>query len=295
VPGPDYDQFAPTVGGHCQGTQHQTIEGVERVVFLGDSVTVGTPPTQRDDYYRSRLADQLAAHFSLEAPSVFWKASDPFSGTAGLTHSGDFSSCAAWGARVDDLMVDNDQVLECFPEDQRGDKTLVIMTIGGNDLANITKQGPEGVPLDEIWAQTEQWIQDLRDAMAWMTDPQNVPGGVYIVFANLFEFTDGTGDVTSCSAASLAGFDAPWDNPEDLEAMVVWATEQYMDIAVETGTDMIFMLEHFCGHGFYHDDPENRCYRGPQTERWFDLSCTHPNPAGHQAISEMFMSVVEGG
>jgi hypothetical protein len=43
----DYEQFDPIIGSHCKGTNHQDIIDIERVVFLGDSVTVGTPPTQR--------------------------------------------------------------------------------------------------------------------------------------------------------------------------------------------------------------------------------------------------------
>src|SRR5690349_16852169 len=33
-PGPNYDQFHPTVGTHCAGTNHQAITGIEKVVFL---------------------------------------------------------------------------------------------------------------------------------------------------------------------------------------------------------------------------------------------------------------------
>jgi hypothetical protein len=56
---------------------------------------------------------------------------------------------------------------------------------------------------------------------------------------------------------------------------------------------MVFMLEHFCGHGFRRDDPAGRCYRGPDADLWFDLTCIHPNPTGHQMLSDMFMAVVE--
>lgn len=115
----------------------------------------------------------------------------------------------------------------------------------------------------------------------------------------MFEFTDGTGDTDSCPAVGLAsilgdftGF-RPWLHPEWLEEMVIWANEQYMSIAVETGTDMIMILEHFCGHGYHANDPESRCYRGPDTERWFDGTCIHPNPAGHAMIADMFMAVIE--
>ena len=42
VPPPDYDQFAPVMGSHCKGTNHQEITDIERVVFLvlGDSTDV---------------------------------------------------------------------------------------------------------------------------------------------------------------------------------------------------------------------------------------------------------------
>jgi hypothetical protein len=75
--------------------------------------------------------------------------------------------------------------------------------------------------------------------------------------------------------------------------MLVWANEQYLRIAVESGTDMIFMAEAFCGHGFNHDDPTSPCYRGPETDRWFDLTCIHPNPTGHTELANMFLSVVD--
>jgi lysophospholipase L1-like esterase len=266
--GPNYDQFSPAVGEHCFGTNHQTITGIEKVVFLGDSITQGTPPTPLSERYRMRLQDMLEAHFGpLET-----------------------ANCAAWGARTDDLLMPpHQQIAECFPgvEEKR---TLVIMTVGGNDIAAVTKDGAEGAPIDVTRPMVEQFVQNMRDAIHYLKDdPARFPNGVFVIFANMYEFTDGTGDVTSCPAAGLAGFDQPWP---DAEPLVIWANEQYMQIAVETGTDMIFMLEHFCGHGFHNDDPNTRCYRGPNTERWFDLTCIHPNPTGHLQIANMFMSVV---
>lgn len=290
---PDYDRFAPVVGSHCLGTNHQDITGVERVVFLGDSVTVGTPPTPTEDFYRSILAERLAARFGLEAPGLLWKSANPLDGRAGTRESGDFASCAEWGARTDDLMRDDTQVVDCLPEELRDRTTLVVMTVGGNDIANIAEGGTDGRTIDELWAQTMELVQLMRDTVEWITAPGRFPNGVYVVFANMFEFTDGTGDTSSCPAAELAGIGAPWDDPTQLAEMVLWANEQYMDIAVDTGTDMIFMLEHFCGHGHDHDNPDAPCYRGPGTERWFDSTCIHPNPTGHEKIADMFTAVVD--
>jgi hypothetical protein len=56
---------------------------------------------------------------------------------------------------------------------------------------------------------------------------------------------------------------------------------------------MIFLLEDFCGHGFQRDNPRSPCYRGPGQDVWFDVTCIHPNPTGHDHVTEMFMAVVQ--
>jgi hypothetical protein len=287
---PDYDQFDPIIGEHCSGTNHQDIVGVERVVFLGDSVTVGTPPTSPDDFYRSLLAEQLSDAFDLESPSESWEWYNVFDGTALVQSSGDFWSCAEWGARTDDLYRDNDQILDCFPEDERDRTTLVVMTIGGNDLNSLTQGFNEGRSHDELWDETFEYMALMREAVEFLKNPGNALGEVYVIFTNLYEYTDGTGDVESCWAAELAGYESITDPA--LEEMVIWSMEEFMSIAVDTDTDMLFLLEAFCGHGFNYDDATGRCYRGSDAELWFDLTCIHPNEKGHQAISEMFYDVV---
>jgi lysophospholipase L1-like esterase len=290
--GPDYDQFSPVVGSHCMGTNHQDITGVERVVFLGDSVTVGTPPTLSADYYRSQLADALAQKFGLQAPSGLWKAVNFLDGTSLLMEDGAFASCSKWGARTDDLLQDGTQLEDCLPVEERDKRTLVIMTMGGNDISSLTQDAIDGIPMDQLWMSTQDFVQRMEDAVAWILEPGRFPNGVFVVFANMYEFTDGTGEVQSCDVSGLAGFDEPIPAPDDLAAMVIWANEQYVRIAVDHGADVIFMLEDFCGHGFERDNTAGPCYRGPNTPGWFDLTCIHPNPAGHDHITDMFMAVV---
>ena len=290
----DYQQFDPTIGSHCKGTNHQDIIDIERVVFLGDSVTVGTPPTQGKDFYRSELADVLVDRFGLTPPDDLWKQVNPIDGVALTKDSGDFSSCAKWGARTDDFIASNTQIEDCFPDDLRDKRTLVVITMGGNDLASVAKAGANGTPIDEVTADAEKFIQLMREAVHWfIDDPAKFPNGVFVIYSNVYEFTDGTGDLMSCPAAGLGGFDKPWADVEALKNLVLWIDEQYMDIAVETQTDMIFMLENFCGHGFKAGDPTSPCYRGPDTKTFFDLTCIHPTPAGHDLITELFTAVID--
>lgn len=296
--GPDYDQFDPIIGSHCLGTNHQDITDVERVVFLGDSVTVGTPPTLPQDFYRARLADTMAAEFALMFGTGgnsedLWRLVNPFSGQSLAIDSGAFSSCAKWGARTDDLLAPGYQIEDCFPPEVRDQRTLVIMTMGGNDVNSMTQHAIDGATEEELWAQAMDFVALQRSAVQWLKDPTNFPNGAFVVFANNYEFTDGTGDVMSCDVSGLAGFDQPIPAPDQLTDMVVWINEQYMSIAVDYQADMIFLLEAFCGHGFSADDPSAPCYRGPGAETWFDLTCIHPTPTGHEQIADMFTAVID--
>ena len=308
APGPDYDQWSPTVGSHCFGTNHQSISGVERVVFIGDSVTVGVPNftvdlsswglpagagTPETAFYRNILSDMLAVQFGLDAPGAVWRLVDIINGVALQESDGDFASCAKWGARNDDILLPPQQQLEvCLPESERAKNTLVIMTSGGNDLANLTEGAIAGDTQVVLEAQATELVADLEDAVQWLKAPGRFPNGVHLIYGNMYEFTDGTGDTASCPAAALAGFGTPPPDPDMLADVVVGIQEEYMRIAVQNGVDMIWMLEHFCGHGWNNEDSNGRCYLGPSTPRWFDLSCTHPNEAGHQQLASMFMSVV---
>lgn len=263
---PEYDVFEPTIGRHCAGTDHQDIAAVERLVFLGDSVTVGTPPTDPEDFY----AELVSRALQDEWPGL------------------QVDSCAEWGARGHHLM--SDQIPRCFPEptDQR---TLVVMTLGGNDMSNAAQDISAGATVEEIMPDVEEWSNTFRTAIQWFREDEatRFPGGVDVVFANIYEFTDTTGDMDACPTAATFGVSG---QAPEIRSAYVSINEHYVETAVLTGTDVVFSLEHFCGHGFKNEDPDNECYRGPGTERWFDGTCIHPTPEGHEALADLFLDVI---
>lgn len=290
-PGPTYEELDVTVGSHCQGTNHQDITDIERVVFIGDSVTVGTPPTSSSDFYRSELADQLVDLYGLDAPEVQWKQANALTGMSSVQESGGFASCAEWGARNDDLMT---QLEACFSDPEDFDKrTLVISTMGGNDASNLAQDAIDGVPAGDLFAELEQVIAYHEEALDWLVgDPAKFPNGIFVVNANVYEFTDYTVDVLSCPAADVAGFSNNPDDPMLLLSSLNLINEEYMRIAVEHGTDVVFMFEGFCGHGFKSSQEDNVCYRGPDEPNWFDFTCIHPTGVGHGELAQMFFNVI---
>ncbi|MEO7093741.1 MAG: hypothetical protein ABI175_10860, partial [Polyangiales bacterium] len=309
--GPEYDKYGPIVGSHCFGTNHQAIAGVEQVVFLGDSVTVGTPNTKHlistdnAHFYRSKVAEYLATRFSIDKGSALdwglWKSYDYVAGTGGKLESGGFKNCAKWGARTDDFIDGGAQLAKCFPTGGSDKKTLFVFTMGGNDISAITKMGADATDAEvaadypTVRAAGKSTTKDLDDAIAWMTDPVRFPKGSYVVMGNPFEFTDATGDVSSCPAAGLAGF-KDWKKPEVQVEIVVALLESYMEIAVRRKVDLVWMLEHFCGHGYVATKattaPPGACFLGAGTPLWFDETCIHPNEPGHDALHQMFKAVI---
>ena len=292
----DYDAWSPVMGSHCKSTNHQDIVGVERVVFVGDSITVGTPPTRTNYFYRNLVADDMVARFGLEEPSNQWRNANVVEGVSGEQTSGDFASCAKWGARTDDIAREpHEQLQTCIPEEERDKVHLVVMTVGGNDLFAWAQDLVDGVDPAVVWVEVEEAVADLEAAVAWLRDdPARFPAGVHIVFANNFAFTDvdAAHDLSTCPGADLIGMDVGLVDP-DFMAMATWMQGEMMRIAVQHEADMVFMGEHTCGHGHNKDNPDGRCYRGASTDLWFDLTCMHPNADGHAGIADLFVAAVD--
>lgn len=272
---PSYDQYGVVVPEHCMGTDHQDIDGIEKLVFIGDSITAGTPPTPEDEVYRAVLGRMLTERYGKELEIV---------------------DCSEFGARTDDLLLHEDRGLNlCFPEGVEDKRTLVVMTIGGNDMfaaaEDVATQG-EAAAIETV----SQAIAYLDEALAWIREGADLqgehpevstrfPAGVFVVYANVYEYTDATGDLGSCPTAEILGFD--YEVPQ-LRDGYIWISEAFLEMAARYRMDAVLMLEHFCGHGFHNEDPASECYRGPGTERWFDDTCIHPNPTGHRNLAEMF-------
>ena len=167
----DYDALGAVIGSHCMGTNHQDIVDVERVVFVGDSIAVGTPPTPNAQWYRNIMADALAARFGLEAPDRVWRLANVIDGVALSRESGDFACCAKWGARTDDMTrPPHEQMQTCIPENQRHKRTLIVMTVGGNDFFAWAQDLVDGTSEETLRAMAEQAVTDIEAVQSIMEE-----------------------------------------------------------------------------------------------------------------------------
>ncbi len=239
------------------GTNNQDITGVERVIFLGDSITASpylTPP------WSDRIRDDLQGVFGASI---------------------EIHNYAVGGARTEHVL--EDQIPNIDTTSTK--KTLVMFTIGGNDALQVI-----GSDIPTSLAHMETKMVNLRGIMDFMSDPGNFPGGVYVVFSNIYDPTDGEGDFTHCGIGALY---EDWPNVDELATTV---NEWYLDLAMEFGFDVLNAHALFLGHGWNNNDTASPYYCfacDPECpcDRWLDLTCIHPNADGHEALAGYFLGI----
>ena len=258
---PRDEGWAETDGGPMVdelGTNNQDIVGVTRVIFLGDSITAVPYLTQT---WSQRIQDDLQGLFG-----------------AGI----EIRNYAVGGARTEDVLTE--QLLRIDTTSTL--RTLVMFTIGGNDAVQVM-----GDDIASSLAHMETKMDNLRAILDWLYDPAHFPGGVYVVFGNIYDPTDGEGDFTHCG---IGVFSTDWPETDTLAATV---NSWFLDEAMARGADLLDMHGLFLGHGFNYRDTTNPYYcRGCDPScpcpLWFDFTCIHPNSDGHEALAGFFFGIV---
>lgn len=165
--------------------------------------------------------------------------------------------------------------LPSFPREVYG---IVVMTTGGNDL--IHNYGRSRPRPDAMYGATFQqatpWIAEFSprlDAMLNALD-QKFPGGHTVFVGNIYDPTDGQGDIEN------AGLDLPpWPDAEK----ILGAYNQALASKAERPEVVLIDLRTlFHGHGIHHG-------RNPY---WYYANLEDPNNEGYDAIAEAFESAI---
>jgi len=235
--------------------------GIERVVFFGDSITAGAG----------------ASRGSLEYPALMrandreawpdW--SDGALATRFPDLDGNILDVSRGGAVTGDLMGQLDRLEGQLGATPADGPTLVVVTIGGNDAQQALFPGADAdAILDATLANMQDWVDALRDGSV-------LSGPVEVVATNIYEPSDGAGQTEACFfgidyAALLPKLEA---YNEDLGA---WAEAE--DVAISD------LRGHFLGHGFVD---------GAGDDLWLASDCIHPNDRGHHEIRRLFLASID--
>jgi len=155
---------------------------------------------------------------------------------------------------------------------------LVTITIGGNDLNGHAIKAIGGVDATvrgEFGTHLDAELGEL------MTPGRLGSGKVYVVLANIYDFTDGQGDFATVKCGPGANVSASMDKM----VFDAWNGIAAASLA-NAGGHLYDMHANFMGHGYNNSDA---------SQVWYDAaSCIHPNALGHDAIRRSLYNIVTG-
>jgi lysophospholipase L1-like esterase len=154
---------------------------------------------------------------------------------------------------------------------------LVTITSGGNDLRAAAPQAIAGTDQTYLTAMAT----NIDAALAALTASGRFGAGVdvYVLYANIYDPTDETGNFQSCGlplslftptpAVTVSVFDR-WN------AVITTESAKYPNVFVEPLHDT------FLGHGIV------------DSVNWFYSDCIHPDEPGHHQIRRMMWKALTG-
>jgi lysophospholipase L1-like esterase len=154
---------------------------------------------------------------------------------------------------------------------------LVTITIGGNDLNGHAVAAITG---SDAGIRTE-YSTHLTNELGTLYTPGRLgSGNVYVILANIYDFTDGQGDFKDVNCGPAVNI-----TPQTVMG-VFDGWNMLNQAAVDKMGALYDMHGDFLGHGYNNTNP---------SQVWYDHnSCVHPNTAGHDAIRRGMYKVLTG-
>ncbi len=238
-----------------------------RVVFLGDSITAGYGIDQDKNTYTSLLERNNGGKY----PDYDGQDLKARFGRLEVLH------VARNGATTETLIAQQLPNVDAAWGAGLPGPTLVVITIGGNDLTEALFTG------GDVNQAADTIVSNLEQIVDFFHDPARFPDGAYVYVTNVYEPTDGTGQVDEC----FFGLDLTSVIPtfERLAA-------DSLALARDQGWAWVDLRGHFLGHGFRYDQ------QGPWTDEedptlWFQEDCIHPNVRGHHELRRLFLAAID--
>lgn len=161
---------------------------------------------------------------------------------------------------------------------------VVVLTTGGNDLIHNYGRTPpvQGAMYGATRTQAQPWIDEfalrLEDMIGRITAA--FPGGCHIFLANIYDPTDGLGDI------QRAGLPA-W--PDGLAILDAYNRIIADCEARHPHVHGVNLHDAFLGHGIHCRQFWRAHYRAEDPHYWYYLNLEDPNDRGYDAIRRLFL------
>jgi len=161
---------------------------------------------------------------------------------------------------------------------------VVVMTTGGNDVIHNYGRTPprEGAMYGATVDQIDDWVKNYDARLDSIADKvrETFPGGCHIFLANIYDPTDGDGDIV------YAGLPAWADGVKVLQ--------KYNDAISRfaerhTNVTMIDMRGAFLGHGIHCTQFWHHAYCAADPHYWYWDNLEDPNDRGYDALRRLFL------
>ena len=240
------------------------------VVGLGDSVTAGFGARKNYSYF-----DRL-----LENPA------DEFESMKGLSLRAVFPRLQATNLAVSGS-ISHELISYQLPKLGKADtNTLgwVVMTTGGNDLIHSYGKSPprEQAMYGATWAQAQPWITGFEGRLETIITEitSRFPGGCQIFLGNIYDPTDGIGDI------QRAGLPA-W--PDGLKIHAAYNDTIRRCSARHPQLHVVNLHDGFLGHGIHCAQFWSSHYDAKDPHYWYYFNLEDPNERGYDAIRRLFL------
>ncbi len=247
-----------------------------RLFILGDSVSAG--------WVASRVSLQfgslLAANDDTEWPLMVNRDLEAQAGAPLAV-----INAAVAGAVTEDVLVG--QLPGLAAGAPYSGHTVVVMTIGGNDMAEFVDSNDISTIINGIDEETVRIAENVGRVHDWFT-VERFPDGISFVVATVFDPSDGTasGGVDGQVCADQPAL-APF-----LNQVAEDARDQFLAVAADRGFAVADAYGHFLGHGYDFDNPSNAHHDAEDPSQWFG-DCVHPNDRGHHEMRRLMYSLFD--
>ena len=161
---------------------------------------------------------------------------------------------------------------------------IVVMTTGGNDVIHNYGRTParEGAMYGAELSQIGEWTTNFATRLDQIADKVRAtfPGGCHIFIANIYDPTDGDGDIV------YAGLPA-WPNG----VRVLQAYNEVLSQFDQRHDDvtLVDMRGEFLGHGIHCTHFWHHAYRSHDPHYWYWENLEDPNDRGYDALRRLFL------
>jgi lysophospholipase L1-like esterase len=240
------------------------------LVGLGDSVTAGFGARKGYPYFDRLLANP----------------EDEFEEMAGINLKTVFPNLTATNLAISGS-TSVEHVQRELPRLEIADSNvlgIVVLTTGGNDLIHNYGRTPprEGAMYGATWSEAQPWIQNFDQRLEGFIQTINgrFPGGCHIFLSNIYDPTDGMGD--------MRGGGLP-DWPDGLKILSAYNEIIRSCARRHPNVHLVDLHGAFLGHGIHCAQFWTKHYDSKDPHYWYHINLEDPNERGYDAIRRLFL------